>query len=151
MHPKGLQKRKMTIKELLASHKETDDRINCMLEEVAQLRALAERSTMRMTGESRAKGGHSDKVGTNAAKIADLEIKIDREIDELVDLKERIHELVNRLADPTERTVTERHYILHESWEKTAEVLRYTPRHVQRIHNKALEHLESMYVTPLSA
>ena len=143
----------MTIKELLTSHKATDDRINCMLEEVAQLRALAERSTMRMTGESCSKGGYSDKVGVNAAKIADLEIKIDREIDKLVDLKDRIFELVSRLDDPTEQTVTERHYILHESWEKTAEALGYTPRHVQRIHNRALGHLDALYddPSPLSA
>ena len=135
----------MTIKELLASHKIIDDRINCMLDEIAELRALAERTTVRISGESRSRGGHSDKVGANAAKIADLEIKIDREIDRLVDLKDHILEVVASLDNETERTVTERHYILHETWETIAEKLCYTPRHVIRIHNKAVARLEELF------
>ena len=138
-------RRNMMIKELLASHKVIDDRINCMLDEIAELRALAERTTVRISGESRCRGGYSDKVGANAAKIADLEIKIDREIDRLVDLKEHIIEVVSALEDETERTVTERHYILHESWETIAEKLNYSPRHIIRIHNKAVAHLEEVF------
>lgn len=135
----------MDIKKMLESHKEIDDGINLKLEEIAQLRALAERCTVRMTGESRSPGSHSDRVGRNAAKIADLENKIDADIDRLVDLKEKLMYFVSALEDERERNVIERHYILHESFEVIAEKLGYTPRHVHRLHRSALAHLDEHY------
>ncbi len=143
----------MDVKKLLASHKEIDDRINLYLEEIAQLRTLAEKCTLRISGEpfSGAKGLHSDKVGQNAAKIADLEIRIDAEIDKLVDLKEQIMDMVSQLKDPTERAVIERRYILHETTETVADKTGYTPRHIRRVLNSALQHLEELYGDPVCA
>ena len=135
----------MDIRKLLASHKEIDDSINLKLEEIAQLRALAERCTVRITDESRPVGTHSDKVAKNAVRIADLENKIDAQIDELVEIKEKILYLVSALDDDTERTVTERRYILHESVDKISDKLGYSPRHTARILRSALEHLDGLY------
>lgn len=132
----------MDIKKMLETHKEIDDNINMKLEEIAQLRALAERCTIRITGETRSAGNYSDKVGRNAAKMIDLEHKIDADIDRLVDLKERIMSLAATLGDDSERIVIERHYILHESFEAIADKLGYTPRHVHRLHRSALARLE---------
>ncbi|MCR4779542.1 MAG: hypothetical protein K5876_00455 [Ruminiclostridium sp.] len=134
----------MDIKKLLESHRDIDRGIDLKLEEIAQLRALAERSTIRLTGESRS-SGYSDKVGKNAAKIADLENKIDADIDRLVELKEKILYFVKALSDENERIVTERHYLLHESFETIAEKMNYTPRHVHRLHRSALAHLEEHF------
>lgn len=135
----------MDIKKLLMSHKEIDDSINLKLEELAQLRAVAERCTVRISNESRPVGTHSDKVGRNAARIADLENKIDAQIDELVELKEKIMYLVAALDDDNERIVTERRYILHESIEQISEKLGYSPRHISRMLTSALVHLEEHY------
>ncbi len=137
----------MDVKKLLASHREIDDRINVCLEEIAQLRALSEKCTMRISGNDiyRPKGTYSDKVGKNAVKIADLEIKIDREIDRLVELKERIMEIVSSLDSDTGRAVIERRYILHETWDQIADKLGYTTRHISRIHNDAIKRLEEIY------
>lgn len=135
----------MDIKRLLESHREIDRGIDLKLEEIAQLRALAERCTIRITGETRTACAASDKVGRNAAKIADLEHKIDADIDRLVDLKEKILEIAGTLTDENERMIIERHYILHESFEAIAEKMCYTPRHVHRMHRSALAHLEEIY------
>ena len=136
----------MNVKRFLESHKETDDRINVGLEEIAQLRALAERTTRYISfdGGSRPKGAVSDKVGNYAVKIADLEAKIDREIDRLVDIREQIEEMASSLGDETQRNVIMRHYILHEPWELVAEKLCFSPRHVMRLHRQALEKLTEM-------
>ncbi len=137
----------MDVKKLLASHREIDDRINLYLEEIAQLRALSEKCTARISGNdiSRPKGTYSDKVGKNAAKIADLEIRIDKEIDRLVDLKEQIMGIAALLKDNTSRAVIERRYILHETWEQIADKLGYTSRHITRLHNAAISDLEEIY------
>ncbi len=135
----------MDIKKFLESHKEIDDSINLKLDEIAQLRALAERCTAKIGSESRSVGTHSDKVGKYAAKIADLENKIDAEIDRLVDRKDEIMYFVRALDDANERIVTERRYILHESIEKISEKLGYSPRHISRLLSSALEQMEEHY------
>ncbi len=135
----------MDIRKLLASHKEIDDSINLKLEELAQLRALAERCTVRITDESRPVGTHSDKVGMYSAKMADLENKINAQIDELVELKEKIMYLVGALEDENERNVIERRFILHESIDKIADKLGFSSRHVHRMLCSALSHLDEHY------
>ncbi|MBO6302373.1 MAG: sigma-70 family RNA polymerase sigma factor [Ruminiclostridium sp.] len=137
----------MNIRKILESHKEIDDRINLGLEEIAQLRSLAERVTQRFPapGEGLWKGGISDRVGNYAVKIADLELRIDKEIDSLIELKEKILEMTSALDDSVERMVTERRYIMHESTETIAEKLGYSPRHITRIQRSALAHLEEMF------
>ncbi|MBR5089422.1 MAG: hypothetical protein IK093_08335 [Ruminiclostridium sp.] len=136
----------MNVRKLLESHKEIDDRIGLGLEEIAQLRSLAERVTRYISfDESRGKGGHSDRVGDYAVKIAELEMKIDREIDELVALKEKIMKIAGSLDTDLERVIIERRYILHESNEAVAEKLGYSPRHITRMLRNAVEKLEKMY------
>ena len=135
----------MNVRELLASHKEIDDRINLGLEEIAELRSLAERVTQRFSPDvSHGSGGHSDRVGSYAAKIADLEIRIDREIDRLVDLREQIMSIIAMLDDSTERMVLERYYILHEAPDTIADKLCYSRRHISRLHRKAVDKLEKL-------
>ena len=136
----------MDVRKLLESHKEIDDRIELGLEEIARLRSLAERVTRHITLDAdHGKGGHSDRVGDYAVKIAALELKIDREIDRLVELREKIMSIVQSLDSDTERIIIERRYILHESNEAVAERLGYSPRHVTRMHRNALMKLEKIY------
>ena len=135
----------MDIKKLLSSHKEIDERIDLRLEEIAQLRAAAERVTVFHSDTPSPKGGYSDKVGRTAAKIMDLEIKINEDIDRLVDLKDRIMDIVTLLDDEKQRTIIERRYILHETSFDIAEKLDISQRHVNRLHNQAIEKLESIF------
>ena len=136
----------MDIRKLLESHKEIDDRIELCLEEIARLRSLSERVSSCISPDvSRGKGGHSDRVGNYAVKIAELEIQTDKEIDRLVELRERIMKIVSSLDNNLERTVIERRYIMHESNEKIAERLGYCTRHITRVHRIALAKLEKMY------
>ena len=90
------KERSMDIRKLLESHKEIDDRIELCLEEIARLRSLAEKVTSCISPDaSRGKGGHSDRVGNYAVKIAELEIQTDKEIDRLVELREKILKIWN--------------------------------------------------------
>lgn len=135
----------MTVKELLDSHRKIDRSIDMKLEEIAQLRALAERCTRRITDSGGTAGTVSDKVGSNAVKIAMLENRIDEEIDRLVDLKEAIMSVASALDDESERLVVERHYILHESIDAISEKIGRTPRHTFRMLRSALGHLEQIW------
>ncbi len=135
----------MDVKEFLSQHKLIDDSINAKLEEIKELRALATRLSPSLTGESHSKGTISDRVGRTAAKIADLENEVNDEIDRLVELKTEIRAMVSSLGDVLLRNLLERRYILGMGWEKIAEDMGYTPRHITRLHNQAIARLQLLY------
>ncbi len=135
----------MNIKELLTSHYEINNAINSKLELIAELKSLAEKVTVSPFCESHSVGTYSDRVGRTTAKIIDLENEINEEIDRLVEIKIQIKGIIAAVLDGTQRTILERRYILNESWETIGEKLDYSPRHVLRMHNKAVEFLENLY------
>lgn len=132
----------MKIRDLLNSHTEINNAINSKLEQIAELKELATRITSTTFSESHSKGTYNDRVGRTTARIIDLENEINEEIDRLVEIKIKIRDLVSSLSDPNLRIVLERRYILGENWEKIAEKMGYSPRHISRMHNRAVEMLE---------
>ena len=132
----------MNIRELLKSHFEISSLIDMKLEQIAELRALASKVTASPFSESHSKGTYTDRVGRTTARIVDLENEINAEIDKLVEVKIKIHELIAAIPDGIQRTILERHYLLNESWEIISEKVGYSCRHITRLHNQALELLE---------
>ncbi|MCM1334923.1 MAG: DUF1492 domain-containing protein [Bacteroides sp.] len=133
------------IKEFLNRHYEISRAIDAKLEQIEELKSLAQKITVGPFRESHGEGGYTDRVGRTTARIVDLEEEINREIDRLVDIKTEIWELIYTLPDTTERTVLERHYLLHEGWERIADKLGYSARHITRLHNRALSRLEEAF------
>ena len=135
----------MDVKEFLSQHKIIDDCINAKLDEIKELRSLATRLSPSISGESRSVGTVSDRVGRTAAKIADLEREVNDQIDRLIEVKAEINAMINSLGDILLRNLLERRYLLGFSWEKIAEDMGYTPRHITRLHNKAIARLQLLY------
>lgn len=81
----------MTIKEYLSQAYRIDQRINSKLEQVRNLRELAEKATSTLSDIPCSGNGNKQKMESVIVKIIDLENEIDEEIDKLVDLK---HEIV---------------------------------------------------------
>lgn len=133
---------KNQIKEFLNRHYEISQSIDAKLEQIEELKNLAKKITTGPFTESHASGGYTDRVGRTTARIVDLENEINEEIDRLVDVREEMLGLIYTLSDGVLRIILERHYLLHEGWERIADKLGYSPRHITRLHNRALEELE---------
>ena len=134
----------MNIKDILARHKTADSVINAKLEQLAELKNLATKITPSVNPEGRGSGNVSDRVGRTVAKIVDLEQEINEDIDRLVDIKQETMNLIDLLDDIVMRTVLERRYLLHETWEVIAEKMGYSCRHITRLHTEALAELERL-------
>lgn len=132
----------MGVKEILLQHRVINSAIDAKLEQIADLRRLATKITRDCSTVVGSCGRFSDRVGNTAVKIADLEEEINRDIDRLVDLKERIKGICGLLADETQKTIIERRYILGEEWEDIADKIGYSSRHIARLHARAIEQLE---------
>lgn len=132
----------MTVEEYLIQNKGLDKEINCKLEEIAELRALATKVSPATGCGSL--GEISDKVGKNGAKIVDLEREISAEINRLTELKIEFHRKINELPKSLHRTVLSRKFILNEPLELIAEKIGYSYPQIKRIYKEAKKNLEKM-------
>ena len=73
-------------------------------------------------------------------KIVDLEREINRDIDQLVDLKAEAREALAQMPNPDESLILELRYFSRKTWEKIAEETGYSVRHVTRLHGRGLQH-----------
>lgn len=75
------------------------------------------------------------------AKIIDMQAEIIADIDQLVDLKREIMQVVKAVQNPEHQTLLELRYLCFKSWEEVAEELGYNVRHIYRLHDEAVERI----------
>ena len=122
----------MTVKEYLSQAYRIDQRINSKLEQVASLRALATKATSTL----------SDTPPSGSRNVQSMEtviVKINEDIDTLVDLKREIVGVIKRIDNPEYQTLLELRYLCFYSWEKVAVEMEYDLRYLHKLHRKALE------------
>ncbi len=57
----------------------------------------------------------------------------------------KVQDIILEVEDYILRTILTERYINGLKWEQIAETLDYTPRHIQRLHNKALEAVQGIF------
>ena len=130
----------MTAKEYLSQVLYIDQRINCKLRQVAQLRENATRATATISDMPRPDSPNVKSMENTICKIVDLEQEINRDIDRLVDLKAEAREALAQLTNPDESLILEMRYLLRNTWEEIAEETGYSVRHGTRLHGRGLQH-----------
>lgn len=131
----------MTAKEYLSQYRTFNARIDAKLAQAERLRHLAQSAG----GQNYSGGAHNtqprDKVGELTAKIVDLEMEINAEIDALVDLEREIRGCISTLASANQRAVLEMKYLNGMALARIAEKLNYSLANIKAIHKRALESL----------
>lgn len=79
-----------------------------------------------------------DRVSNMVNKRVDISFEIDIMIDELVDLKRELLNLLDRLEDERFIDVLYKRYFEYKSWDDISEDMGYSKRQVQRWHGYAL-------------
>lgn len=133
----------MAVKEFLSKMRNIDLLINCKLEQVAELRNLLTGGAVRYDTEKVQTSFESDRMTDTIAKIIELEKKIDSDIDELVDMKIRARELIEKLDDDREKVVLYKRYFDGKSFEQISVECDYSWRWVHVLHGNALRKLEN--------
>ena len=133
----------MRVKEYLHQAYRLDHRINSDIEEMTRLREMATSVSSPVFG---------DKVQTShigeapfvrcVEKIMALEAQINAEIDTLVDLKEQIRGVIDKVPDTDERMVLRYRYVHNYTWEQIGDELNADKSTVRRWHGNALLHAE---------
>ena len=118
-------------KSILLEYRAIERRINRLIDEKAAWNAKATATTSSFSDMPRS-GGGSDKIQTTVEKIIEIEEKLDREIDALVEAA------VEKLEDGRLRDVMRYRYIDGMKWEQIAVEMHYSYMQVCRLHGKAL-------------
>ena len=132
----------MTAKEYLRQAYRLDQKINSDLEEVAALREMASSVSSPQLSErvQTSRKGNAPFVRC-LEKIIELEDKINKEIDLLVELKKEIRMVITTVEDTDERMVLKYRYVHNYTWEQIGNELHADARTVRRWHGKALLHV----------
>lgn len=130
----------MTVKEYLRQAYRLDQRIDSHVAELEHLRDLSTRIQGSNLGE-RVSGTRSTEASFTRVmdKIADMQERINTEIDALVDLKAEMDIAIEQVSDVDERLLLCYRYINNISWDDIAKALNVSSRTVHRIHASALQ------------
>ena len=117
-----------------------DQLINSKLRQLDQLKAYRARLPTGASDTGPVQSGLSDPTASMATRITDMDKAINCEIDRLVNLKESARVLFCRLdCDLRLKLIMELRYLECLDWRGVAARSGYNPRHVYKLHGRALE------------
>lgn len=129
----------MTAKEFLNQAYRLNELIDSDVEELERLRDLAARISGPNFGERVQTSRNPDPPFVHYLDdIMDMEQKIHRELCELVVLKKKITESLEKVENREERLLLTYRYLDNRTWEQIASRLSVSDRTVHRIHASAL-------------
>ena len=133
----------MKAKEYLHQAYRLDHRINSDIEEMTRLREMASSVSSPVFGEKVQTSRSAEAPFVRCVeKIMLLEERINNEIDTLVDLKEQIRGVIDKVPDTDERMVLRYRYVHNYTWEQIGDELNADKSTVRRWHGNALLHTE---------
>ena len=135
---------KNSAQEYLRQVRLCDIHINSLLEEKAQMEALALKVTSSWSSEHVSGSGSQDKLGDTVSKIVDLERKIDKAVDKFVDKKAEVKAILEQIQNPDHLELLLKVYIHYETLEKVACEMNMTYRNACYIHGRALQAVEAL-------
>ena len=124
----------MNVKQWLMRARDIDREINSLLKEKQEVRDRVCKITQSYTGDTVS----SSKDPHKFDRVVELELEIDRQIDELVRVKGEILNAISQLSDGRYREILRLRYIRGLTFEKIAVEMNFSWRHACTLHGRAL-------------
>lgn len=135
----------MTTKDYLNQINRLNMLVNNKLTEIAQYRELSCSISAVKNVEKVMTSPNQDKIGTNIAKIDEMERKLDEIIDYYIDKKNYIISQIQDIENDDYYEILFARYIEKLTFEKIANKTGWCWRQAHRIHAKALKAFEEKY------
>ena len=113
--------------------------VQSKLQQIADLRALASHVTVFTGNEPVSHTRDVTGMQNTIAKIIEEEEILNARIDQLVDAKREIREVIDRVEDVTLRLILEKRHLLFQQWDEIAIDLGITSRWAKDRHKEALK------------
>lgn len=130
----------MTAKEYLRQLWCLDKEIEIKYRELEELRAQVGIKAQPDPNENVGHSGNvSDPVSDVAVRIVQMEHRINRKIDKLISLKQKITAQIDGMENRNYRMILTCRYVLMMGWSDIAQTMDYEERQCYRIHGQALQ------------
>lgn len=134
----------MTAKQYLKQIRKLDNLIATKLELLEKMRAMSTSVSQTFEPNKIKNKNLRNKTEDLIIKIVDLEREITDDIDRLVDLKRAILQKIDKLENKDYIRILIKRYLLDRTWEQIAVEMKYSFRHVIRMHGHALREFEKI-------
>ena len=115
-----------------------DMEIDTLIEESQSIRDMVTRVTSTINDMPGAPLKNNDRFQDTMISLIDYERKINSRIDELVNLKQEINDVIGKLPRLEHRIVLTKRYLQRKRWEQIAVEMKYEERQVRRFKTEAL-------------
>lgn len=120
-----------------------DKEINQMLNELERIRCSLMRSPqLKQVSVQESKVGLKDDV---YIKMIEYNHKINQKVDELIDTKKKVFDIIEQIKDHEQRLILKMRYVDCEKWEDIEQELHVSKNTMHRIHRKALKEFNSLW------
>lgn len=133
------------IKTYLSKAYRINHRINSKLEQISSLHDLATKATSTISDMPGSATRNIHRMEDIIVKIMTLEEEINKDIDELVDLKTDITHLIKQLDNHEYQIILEERYLCFKKFENISVDMGYSIQHIFRLHDQALKELSKFY------
>ena len=133
----------MTAKEYLKQIRKANIMIDYKQRQLDELRELCTSITSPINSDKVQTSGVSDKIGDTVSKIIDLQNIINSDIDRLVDLKQEIMAVIDKL-DATYLQLIYLRYFEFRTWEQIACEMNYSCPWIWKLHGEALQNVSEI-------
>lgn len=131
------------VKEYLSQAYYIDKRIDTLNNELIMLESKLCKCTANYNS-----AGHSNNTRSafeyTIDKVMQYRDRLNNEINNLVDKKNDIKRMIDKLDNDKEKIILHKRYINFQTFESIAEDLELNPRQIYRIHKKSLEKLQNV-------
>lgn len=121
----------------LSRYRRLNQRIDRLLEEQSRWRERALKITPTLS-QAPGGGGSGSPIERPMDKVLEIDVEINREIDELQIVRQEIRAALNQLEDENLKLLMEYRYIDGLTWEQIAVKMHYGFQWVCKLHGKAL-------------
>nr|WP_294582611.1 hypothetical protein [uncultured Anaerotignum sp.] len=127
-------------KQYLRRYQTAKRRVGLIQEEIEELRSS--KTSPVGLGDGMPRGSGTSDLSGYAARLDELlrELEAEREM-QMVTYRE-IRQQIGMVPDAIEQEILSRRYLIGQSWEKIAVEMKYSYRHVTKLHGYALNHFE---------
>lgn len=122
----------------LSRYRRLNQRIDHLLEEQSRWRERALKITPTLS-QAPGGGGSGSPIERPMDKVLEIDEEINREIDTLQTIRQKIRETLNQLEDENLKLLMEYRYIDGMTWEQVAVKMHYSYMQICRLHGKALK------------
>ncbi len=129
----------MTTKEYLNQSYRFDKMIKSKLEEIKRLENVL---TYKSISYDDVPKGSNNKRDDNLCKLVDLQIELDKYINEMFEIRNEISKLINRVENHNYKLILTLRYLNFKSFKEIAREMDFSYSHCMTLHKNALKVLD---------